>query len=149
MIRLAEQKDLAGLLALYKELRPNDPSLDPELAEQRWQQLIDDTRTHVVVAEVEGELAATCALSINLSITNGARPFGIIEHVVTGQKFRRQGLSKQVLEYGINQAWQLECYKVMLLSGEQLTGAHKVYEAVGFKSGIEKGFVIKRPKKGG
>jgi len=31
----------------------------------------------------------------------------------------------------------------MLLSGEKLQAAHSLYESVGFKSGIEKGFVIK------
>ncbi|WP_312037199.1 GNAT family N-acetyltransferase [Pseudoalteromonas sp. MMG012] len=88
-------------------------------------------------------MAATCALGLNRSIANGGKPFAIIEHVVTGSEFRRQGLSRQVLEYAVALAWQPGCCKVMLLSGEELTAAHRVYESVGFKSGIEKGFVIK------
>jgi len=80
-----------------------------------------------------------------MSIANGARPFAIIEHVITADKFCRQGLNRQVLEFAISLAWQQNCCKVMLLSGENLTSAHALYESAGFKSGIEKGFVIKPP----
>ena len=144
-IRLAKQTDLPQILSLYRELRPHDPKLCDELAATRWQQIIEDDRTHVVVADIEGTLAATCALSINLSIAVGARPFGLIEHVVTSSQFRRQGLSQQVMSYAITHAWELECYKVMLLSGASLKGAHRVYESVGFNGDVERGFVIKAP----
>lgn len=143
IIRTATPDDLNAVLRLYKELRPADPALTADIAHQRWAEIITDPRSAIVVAEIDGELASTCALAINLSIANGARPFGIIEHVVTAAKFRRQGLSKQVLEFATALAWQKNCYKVMLLSGATLTSAHALYESVGFKAGIEKGFVIK------
>ncbi|MCJ8297178.1 MAG: GNAT family N-acetyltransferase [Colwellia sp.] len=143
MIRIATFNDLGGVLNLYKELRPLDPDLEISFAEDKWAEIINDTQTYIVVAEIDGELASTCALSINYSIANGARPFSIIEHVITSDKFRRQGLSRQVLAFAISLAWENNCYKVMLLSGEKLAGAHSLYESVGFISGIEKGFVIK------
>ena len=143
MIRLAEAADRAAVQALYQELRPHDPELSEAQAKQAWQIMLDDPTCFIIVAEQHGQLAATCALGLNNSIANGARPFGIIEHVITAEAFRRQGLSQQVLEFAIELAWQHNCYKVMLLSGEQLTGAHRVYEKVGFQAGIEKGFVIK------
>lgn len=143
MIRLATREDLKGVLALYKELRPHDVELEGQFARTKWGELIDDPTMLIVVAERDGELASTCALGLNRSIANGARPFGIIEHVVTSQSFRKQGLSRKVLEYALEIAWQHDCAKVMVLSGEALTSAHRVYESVGFKGGIEKGFVIK------
>ncbi|MGP9802331.1 GNAT family N-acetyltransferase [Rheinheimera sp. NSM] len=143
MIRIATIDDLNGVLKLYKELRPTDPDLEPNLAREKWAEIIDDTQTDIIVAEVNGELASTCALGVNNSIANGARPFAIIEHVVTADKFRRQGLSRLVLQFAISLAWQKNCCKVMLLSGEALKNAHSLYESVGFKAGIEKGFVIK------
>lgn len=145
MIRVATVDDLAGVLNLYKELRPSDPNLELNFAKDKWIELINNKQTYIVVAEIDGELTSTCALGINMSIANGARPFAIIEHVITADKFRRQGLSRQVLEFAISLAWQQNCCKVMLLSGENLTSAHALYELVGFKSGIEKGFVIKPP----
>lgn len=145
MIRVATLNDLEGILDLYQELRPFDPVLEDHIARESWAEIINDTQTKIIVAEIAGELAASCALSINRSIANGARPFAIIEHVITARQFRRQGLSRQILEFAIALAWERNCYKVMLLSGEQLKDAHALYESVGFKSGIEKGFVIKPP----
>ncbi|GAA0816095.1 GNAT family N-acetyltransferase [Colwellia asteriadis] len=143
MIRIATMHDLEGVLRLYKELRPFDPKLEADFVKEKWADIINDSQTFIVVADINGQLASTCALSLNKSIANQARPFGIIEHVITLNKFRRQGLSKKTLEFAISLAWKSNCCKVMLLSGEQLQGAHSVYETVGFKSGIEKGFVIK------
>ena len=124
MIRIATINDLEGILSLYKELRPQDPILEQSVAQEKWAEIINDTQTFIVVAEVNGLVASTCSLSLNLSIANGARPFAIIEHVITSDKFRRQGLSRKVLEFSIALAWEKNCYKVMLLSGEQLEGAH-------------------------
>lgn len=143
MIRIATYKDLNGVLDLYKELRPNDPCLDTDLVADKWNELLNDLHSEIIVADIDGTLASTCALGLNPSIVNGARPYGIIEHVVTSESHRRQGLSKAVLEFAVDLAWQKDCYKVMLLSGENLQAAHELYESVGFKSGIEKGFVIK------
>ncbi len=145
MVRLATMDDLEAALNLYKELRTFNPSLGSSFARTKWAELIGDTQTYIVVAELDGELASTCALGINNSIANGARPFAIIEHVITSSKLRRQGLSRQVLEFSISLAWQKDCYKVMLLSDEELRTAHALYESVGFKGGVEKGFVIKSP----
>jgi len=145
MIRVATVDDLDGVLKLYKELRPHDPELSKTFAKKMWLEIIKDPNTHIVVADINGELASTCALGINKSMASGAKPFAIIEHVITASKFRRQGLSRQVMEYSTALAWQENCCKVMLLSGEKLTSAHGVYESVGFKGGIEKGFVIKAP----
>ncbi|MFC6633000.1 GNAT family N-acetyltransferase [Microbulbifer taiwanensis] len=142
-IRIANLSDLDGVLALYRELRPADPELEGQLAREKWSEIIDSAQMELIVADVEGDLASTCALGINLSIASGARPFGIIEHVVTAERHRRKGLSREVLEYAIDLAWDRGCYKVMLLSGEQLRGAHQLYKSVGFRDGIEKGFVIK------
>ncbi|RJG48203.1 GNAT family N-acetyltransferase [Motilimonas pumila] len=142
-IRPAKCEDLAQVQALYRQLRPGDSELSVQQAAASWQSIISDSRTCIVVAEVAGQLASTCAVGVNLSLANGARPFAVIEHVVTCAKFRRQGLSKRVLQFAIDWAWQQDCYKILLLSGEQLTQAHKLYQSVGFKAGIERGFVLK------
>ena len=145
VIRECREEDLAGLLSLYAELRPNDPVLAPSVArEALLRRLLAAPGVRLLVAEVEGQLAATCQLGVIPTLTNGGRPFAIIEHVVTASAFRRQGLSQRVLAQALTLAWELDCYKVMLLSGEGREGAHRLYEKLGFKAGIEKGFVIKQ-----
>ncbi|MGY3859311.1 N-acetyltransferase family protein [Aeromonas intestinalis] len=146
VIRACEARDLAGLLALYQELRPRDPVLDEQAAREGLTALLGQPHVRIMVALVDGELAASCQLGIIPTLTNGGRPFGIIEHVITGAAFRRQGLSHRLLERTLALAWELDCYKVMLLSGEGREAAHRLYEGLGFKAGIERGFVIKAPR---
>jgi GNAT superfamily N-acetyltransferase len=144
VIRECREQDLAGLLTLYAELRPNDPVLAPSVAREALRRLLAEPGVRLLVAEVEGQLAATCQLGVIPTLTNGGKPFAIIEHVITAAAFRRQGLSQQVIARALAIAWEMECYKVMLLSGEGREEAHRLYEKLGFKGGIEKGFVIKR-----
>ena len=86
----------------------------------------------IVVAEINDILSSTCQLSLCSTLTNNARPFGIIEHVITSSKYRRSGLSQKVIEKSLEFAWEFNCYKVMLLSGENCAAAHNLYEKIGF-----------------
>ncbi|CCO46213.1 putative Acyl-CoA N-acyltransferase [Vibrio nigripulchritudo SOn1] len=145
LIRIANKDDLTGILRLYKELRGNDPDVTEEELSETWTAMQNNPHTTLVVAEVDGHLASTCQLGLVPTVTNAGKPFGIIEHVITSENFRRRGLSQKVLEKALELAWELDCYQVVLLSGETRFSAHRLYEKVGFQSGIEKGFVIKAP----
>lgn len=54
----------------------------------------------LIVCECDGVLTATCMLAIIPNLASGARPFGVIEHVVTLKHSRRRGHGRLVLEYG-------------------------------------------------
>lgn len=142
-VRTARSDDLEGVLRLYRELRPHDPSLEPNRARDVLAGLIRDDRIDLIVCESEGVLTATCMLAIVQSLASGARPFGVVEHVVTLSEFRRCGYARRALEHALSLAWSKSCYKVVLLSGAQRKEAHKLYESVGFVGGIEEGFVAR------
>jgi len=141
--RLATGTDLEDVLALYRELRPQDPVLSAEIARSSFEAILQRDDVAIVVLECDGALTATCMLAILPNLASGARPFGVIEHVVTLRAFRRRGYARQVLEHALNLAWSRQCYKVMLLSGAGRTEAHRLYEAVGFNGSVERGFVVK------
>ncbi|MEI8593278.1 GNAT family N-acetyltransferase [Photobacterium sp. Hal280] len=149
LIRCCQASDLAGLLELYAELRPHDPTLSDPQAMACWQNIHNSPHTKIIVAEIDGVLASTCQLGLVPTMTNGGQPFGIIEHVITSAPYRRRGLSQKVIEKALSLAWDMGCYKVMLLSGENRPEAHRLYETVGFQSGIERGFVMKKPVNAG
>jgi GNAT superfamily N-acetyltransferase len=107
--------------------------------------LIQRPDIDLLVCEANGVLAATCQLALVPNLASGARPFGIIEHVVTLAEHRRFGYASLVLKHALETAWSKGCYKVMLLSGAQRSEAHKLYESVGFVGGIERGFVARSP----
>jgi GNAT superfamily N-acetyltransferase len=142
-IRNAGSKDLAGLLTLYRELRPNDPVLPPDIARRALENLLSRADIEILVCEVDETLASTCMLVVVPNLASGARPFAIVEHVVTLSAHRRKGYSRLVLEHALARAWTRGCYKAMLLSGVQRVDAHKLYESVGFVGDVERGFVVK------
>jgi GNAT superfamily N-acetyltransferase len=145
VVRSATASDLPGLLALYRELRPGDPDLPPDRAEELWARMLADPAVHVVVAERDGVVAASCMLAMVPNLASGGRPIGLVEHVITGARFRRRGLGQAVLRFALDRAWSRACCKVVLLSGVQRPEAHGLYESVGFRGDVERGFVAKPP----
>lgn len=145
VIRLAEASDLCQLLKLYLELRPNDPPLTAALARQQLDLILANPQQRLVVAQRGEDLTATAMLVLAHNLAYGGRPFALIEHVVTASPFRGQGLAKAVIQYCLDLAWQSDCAKVMLLSGQQRSAAHVLYQSLGFNGDIERGFVLKAP----
>lgn len=143
VVRFAEVGDLQGMLALYKELRPHDPELAADEASARWRELLAQPHIRVVVVDVESCLASTCMIALVTNLASGGRPFGVIEHVVTLPRFRGRGLARATLRHALEFAWSRSCCKVILLSGMQRPDAHALYESLGFRGDIERGFVIK------
>jgi GNAT superfamily N-acetyltransferase len=141
-VRPIRPDELPQLLALYQYLHPTDPELiiGPEL-ELHWRNICADPKLHYFVAKVGGRLVATCTLSIIPNLTRAARPYGLIENVVTHPDFRARGISTAVLNEALGVAWAARCYKVMLLSGRKDAATKHFYEQAGFRSGVKIGFV--------
>src|SRR6476620_1473276 len=131
-VHRAELTDLPGVLALYRELRPRDPELEPDAAREAFRDLIARNDVHILVCDAGHTLVSTCMLAIIPNLASGARPFAVIEHVVTLSAHRGRGYGRRVLEHALDLAWSRRCCKVMLLSGTQRTEAHRLYESVGF-----------------
>lgn len=108
-----------------------------------WKDLLDNRNTRVVVAEQDAVLASTCMLALIPNFPNGGRAIGLIEHVVTLPECRGRGLARAVMRHALDLAWSADCCKVVLLSGSQRLDAHRLYESLGFRGDIERGFVIK------
>jgi GNAT superfamily N-acetyltransferase len=143
LVRFAEHRDLDGILKLYKELRPHDPALAADEASAVWRELLAQPHMRVIVAEAQGCLASTCMIALVKNLASAGRPFGVIEHVVTLPQFRGRGLARATMQHALDFAWSQNCCKVMLLSGVQRHDAHRLYESLGFRGDIERGFVIK------
>lgn len=85
-------------------------------------------------------------LALIPNFASAGMPIGVIEHVITGERFRRKGLARAALAYALTAAWEMNCCKVFLLSGTQRKEAHRLYEAAGFVGNQELGFVQKNPR---
>ena len=77
------------------------------------------------------------------NLTRGARPYALIENVVTDAAFRRCGIATFLMQELLARCWARGCYKAMLLSGSSRDEAHGLYLAVGFDASAKLGFVAK------
>lgn len=138
-VRAARLEDLPAYLRLMLDLNPEDPVLEPLSVENVWRQLLSSAL--VLVKELDGVLVASCTLIMVPNLSRGARPYGVIENVVTLEAFRGQGYGRAVLQAALSKAWQHSCYKVMLSTSARTAGVLDFYRRCGFKDGVKVGFV--------
>ncbi|MCM3630615.1 GNAT family N-acetyltransferase [Paenibacillus glycanilyticus] len=142
-VRAIREEELQELLDLYHYLNPDDPELEAADVQELWKQIQQDANMHYLVVEDNGRLAAACVLLLIPNLTRGARPYGLIENVVTHPDFRRKGYGTRVLREALTIAWEHHCYKVMLLTSSRKEGTMEFYEKAGFVRGIKTGFIAK------
>jgi GNAT superfamily N-acetyltransferase len=144
-VRRIEPRDLGSLLELYHQLNPADILPDEDAVRTVWPQLLTDPRVLVFVGEVDGTVATTCTLVVVPNLTRGGRPYGLIENVVTASDHRQRGFGSSIMGHALEHAWQLHCYKVMLLTGSARDDTLRFYEKVGFQRGLKTGLVAYAP----
>jgi GNAT superfamily N-acetyltransferase len=141
-LRTIRPDELPSLLALYRHLHPSDPELPVNRdLEALWQRICDDPQLHYFGAELEDILVSTCTLAIVPNLTRAARPYGLIENVVTHPEFRRRGIATSLLRFTLQFAWDHRCYKVMLLTARQDPATLRFYKKAGFQAGVKTGFI--------
>lgn len=142
--RLIKENELKGLLELYKHLNEDEPYLmcDDNL-NKIWKDILSDPNLFYIVIEDDGRLVSSCTLAIIKNLTRGAKPYSIIENVVTHKEYRNKGLGKKVLQKAIQISEERGCYKVMLLSGRKDENVLGFYERAGFERGVKTGFIKK------
>ena len=143
-VRRLAAADLDGLLALYSDIGLFEPS-DRLRLEQTWARILDSDLLFYLGVFVDGTLASTCHAVIVPNLSRGVRPYAIIENVGTLVSQQRRGLGSLAMRTIIAHCWDAGCYKVMLASGLQRSGAHAFYEALGFDPRAKQSFVLKRP----
>lgn len=141
MVREAIKEDLAELLQLYLYL--HEQSL-PELTEHflyTWNQIAEDANHHVIVNIIDDQIVSSCVCVIIPNLTRNARPYALIENVVTNSHYRGNGYATECLSFARNIAIQQNCYKMMLLSGSKEQETIRFYQNAGYNCTDKTGFV--------
>ncbi len=131
-IRPADAGDLGSLLVLYRELNPSDPVLSPAQADAGFRHMLTQPGLTVFVAQQDDRVVSTATLIVIPNLTRSARPYGLIENVVTLSEMRGSGLGRAVVRHAIDVGFAANCYKVMLLTGRHSEAVHRFYEGCGF-----------------
>lgn len=146
LVREAAENDLAAVLSLYTHLHDADEKADGRALERAWREILADPRTRLFLLEYEGVPVSSCVLHILQNLTRGARPYGLIENVVTRREFRNRGFGTALLTAVLECAWNEDCYKVMLLSGRREQNVFRLYEKAGFVRGVKEGLIAYPPQ---
>jgi N-acetylglutamate synthase-like GNAT family acetyltransferase len=144
IIRPAEKKDYAAIMALYRQLNPDDPVVEESEGSPIFENIIESESNSLIIAEINNSVVSSCYLNIIPNLTRNARPYAVIENVITDQHYRNRGIGKAVMQYAINRAWGAGCYKVMLLTGRKEESTLKFYRSCGLESGLKTAFITKR-----
>ena len=133
IIRIAEEKDLPEILALYLQIEDDSQVLSIEEAKTIYNKMSSYPDYNIYVAENDGLIIGTFALAIMDNLAHMGGKSGLIEDVVVAQSFQGKGIGKQMMKHAIEICKEKSCYKACLSSNLKRHGAHKFYESIGFK----------------
>ena len=143
-VRFIKATELKELLMLYQYLNPDDPVLETDQSLQKhWKEILDDPNLYYLVMEEDGKLISSCTLAIIKNLTRSARPYGLIENVVTHPDYRKKGYGTAVLKKAMQIAEEKNCHKVMLMTGRKEESTLKFYEKAGLNRGEKTAFVVR------
>lgn len=143
-IRLIQPDELDALLALYQHLHPADTPLPgrPQI-EATWHRIMRNPDQHCLGFYLQGELVASCCLSLSANLTRGCRPYGLIENVVTHATHRQRGYARALLDHALQVAWAEGCYKVMLMTSSLDPATLRFYRNAGFDPDAKQAFLAR------
>lgn len=141
MIREIRDTDFNSLMELYMQLHDNPMSdRTPEIM-RLWNRVLDDKDHHIIVAEEDGKIVSSCVCVIIPNLTHNQQPYALVENVITDEKYRKQGLATECLNYAKKIAESENCYKIMLLTGSKKESTLEFYRRAGYNSEDKTAFI--------
>ena len=131
-IREAVRGDLEAILGLYAELDEGQ-SLGLRDAERVFERIRSYPDYTIYVAELAGEIVGAFELLIMDNLAHLGAPSGVIEDVVVGSQWRRQGIGRGMVQHALRLCRRAGCYKLALSSNLERKSAHEFYESLGFQ----------------
>ena len=136
------EDELLSLLELYKQLNPEDKTINQSTAKNIWK-IIETQNIKYFIAKEKGKIIASCYICIIPNLTRGGKSIGFIENVITDIEYRGKGIGKNIIKNAIKYAKEQNCYKILLQSGNKRTDAHGFYESIGFDGESKRAFEIR------
>lgn len=146
-IRKAKRWDLSKVLSLYQEFESayhHNPGSE-KAEDVVWERLLQDSRQHLLVAEVAGSVIGTLTVIVVPNIGHGGCPWAAIENVVVEAPYRNAGIGTKLMESATKLCHDYGCYKVVLSSNLARQQSHAFYRRLGWRQ-THIGFSIALPE---
>ena len=93
-VREVRSGELEELLELYTHLHEKGTPPECPARAALWEKLLADPSYHIIVAERDGRLCASCTLVVVPNLTRDLRPYGLVENVVTRREYRKREIGR-------------------------------------------------------
>jgi len=98
---------------------------------------ISDNQNYIILcAKIDNKVVGSVMGIVCDELFGQCLPFMVVENVAVLKLYRRQGVARELLLKLEEHAKQQFCTTILFVSSEHRTGAHKLYESVGY--GIDK-----------
>lgn len=135
IFRSATETDLPAIIALLADdvigAGREDAASDAYLT--AFREVSADPRNHLVVAELDGEVAGTLQLTYIPGLSRMGAERAQIEAVRVAAAHRSRGLGRQMIAWAVAQAKARGCGLVQLTSDKRRSDAIRFYESLGFE----------------
>lgn len=143
MFREAQSADFDDIMALYRQLHPDDPPIIDGSDRTTFNEILTADWLHLYVLEKDQIVIATTYLNVIPNITRSAAPYAVIENVVVDGSRRGCGYGKMIMTHTLQQAWDARCYKVLLMTGSRQESTHAFYRSCGFSAEDKTGYTAR------
>ena len=141
MVREIRENELNELLELYLYLHENSISEMSEHLRRTWKTIMQDENHHIIVKMVDEKIVSSCVCVIIPNLTRNVRPYAFIENVVTHSDYRGKGYATECLHFAKRIAENMNCYKMMLLTGSKQEATLNFYSNAGYNSSDKTAFI--------
>ena len=138
----AQKEHLPKILELYKQLLPEEDSININEANKIWEKIEQNNIKYFIAIE-NNKVISSCYLAIIPNLTRNGRSNGFIENVITDEKYRKKGIGKRIIKMAIEYGKQNNCYKIILQSSFKRKENHIFYEKCGFDGDSKRAFEIR------
>jgi len=139
-VRVATSLDLETVLALMQFLHPEDTHPPDTASQSVFKEILESGNFMITLAEINDEVIGSCYTNVIPNLTRTAKPYAVIENVVTHPDFRRRGVGKALVTDALERAKAAGCYKVMLLTGGD-ADVQNFYRSCGMTSQSKTAFI--------
>ncbi len=105
----------------------------PESYTRAFEEISVDKNNELIVAEKDGEIVGTLQITFTPSISFQGGKRATVESVRVDEKYRGQGLGKELMQWAIERAREENCVAMQLTTNSDRKDAHRFYEDLGFK----------------
>lgn len=136
IFRSATEADLPAIVALLADdmIGAGRENASSDAYVTAFREVSADPRNHLVVADIDGEVAGTLQLTYIPGISRMGAERAQIEGVRVAAAHRSRGLGREMIKWAVGQAKARGCRLVQLTSDKRRSDAIRFYESLGFES---------------